>query len=423
MENGKWRMENGEWRMENGEWRMESRLSYACRDKQAGSYAIYLSCVWADRIKYQGCIEIMKRLCFFAAFISILLLIGCAPESKEKPLPEEKEQDAGHKEKAAALSPDWIYSLAINPVDSKILYAATPAGVYVTIDGGGFWCEMTEGLTNLNISTIAIHPQHPDIVYAGGDGGVFKSISMDTAWEEINNGLSSPMVKVLAMDPKNPEIIYAGCVGDGGLFRSRNGGGSWSKIGVNLPANLQVMAMAITKDSHLYVSGWQQGIFESRDGEKWEKRNNGLESLLIRAIAINPIHPEILYVGTQDGVFGSINGGKTWKRLTKPPNQPRVWTIAIDPSATNVVYLGAWLSGILYSNNFGEGWERRNQGLVNTCVHCLVMDSNNPGVMYAGTEEGVQKSLDSGLTWTLRGGFGKTESPQSEAEFVEERSE
>ncbi|MFH1861090.1 MAG: hypothetical protein ABH870_08820 [bacterium] len=364
----------------------------------------------------------MKRLCFFAALVS-LFLIGCAKESKENPLPEEKEHDTGHEEKTSVLSPDWIYSLAINPVDSKILYAATPAGVYVTVDKGEFWCEMTEGLTNLNISTIVIHPQNPDIVYAGGDGGVFKSRGRDTAWEEINNGLTSLMVKVLAIDPNNPETIYAGCVGDGGLFRSHDGGLSWSRIVANLPVNLQVMAIAITKDSHLYVAGWQQGIFTSEDGEKWEKRNNGLESLLVRAIAINPIHPEIIYFGTQDGVFGSTDSGKIWKKLTKPPNQPKIWTIAIDPLSTNVVYLGAWLSGILYSPNFGEVWEKRNQGLLNTCVHCLVMDSNNPGVIYAGTEEGVQKSLDSGLTWTLRGGFGKIESPQSEAEFVEEKSD
>jgi photosystem II stability/assembly factor-like uncharacterized protein len=362
----------------------------------------------------------MKSLCFFAVFISILLLIGCAKESKEKPLPEEKKDDVGHKEETVMSAPDWIYSLAINPVDSKILYAATSQGVYVTVDGGKFWCEMTDGLTNPNISTIIIHHQNPDIVYASGDGGVFKSKGRDTEWEEVNHGLDSLMVKVLALDPNNPETIYAGCIGDGGLFRSYDGGESWSRIGTNLPTNIQVTAIAITKNSHLYVALWQQGIFESKDGEKWEKRNTGLESLLIRAIAINPIHPEIIYAGTQDGIFGSIDGGNRWKKLTKPPSQPKVWTIAIDPLATNVVYLGAWLSGISCSYNFGEGWEKRNQGLLNTCVHCLAMDTNNSGVMYAGTEKGVYKSLDSGLSWTACGGFGKIETPQSETEFVEE---
>ncbi|MDI6781743.1 MAG: YCF48-related protein [bacterium] len=361
----------------------------------------------------------MKKLCFFVACISVLLLIGCAKKHEEKPLAEEK-HGAEHKEEALVSAPDWIYSLAINPVDSKIVYAATSQGVYVTVDGGKFWCEMTKGLINPNISTIAIHPQNPDIVYAGGDGGVFKSKDRDTGWEEVNYGLDSLMVKALSIDPNNPETIYVGCVGDGGLFRSRDGGESWSRIGVNLPINIQVMAMAITKDSHLYIAGWQQGIFESRDGEKWERKNIGLESLLVRAIAINPIHPEILYVGTQDGIFGSIDGGERWKRLTKPPNQPKVWTIAIDPLAANVVYLGAWLVGISCSYNFGEDWERRNQGLLNTCVHCLAMDPNNSGVMYAGTEEGVYKSSASGLSWTACGSFGKIAAPHSEAEFVED---
>lgn len=362
----------------------------------------------------------MKRLCFFAAFIGILLFIGCAKEPEKKPLPEEKEHASEHKEKTIVSASNWIYSLAINPVDSKILYASTSQGVYVTIDGGKFWCEMIEGLINPNINTVVIHPQNPDIVYAGGDGGVFKSTDRNTGWKEINSGLDSPLVKVLAIDPNNPEIIYAGCVGDGGLFRSYDGGESWSRIGVNLPVNIQVMAIAITKDSHLYVAGWQQGIFESEDGEKWERRNTGLNSLLVRAIAINPIHPEIIYAGTQDGIFGSINGGKKWESLTKPPNQPKVWTIAIDPLAANVVYLGAWLSGISCSYNFGESWEKRNQGLLNTCVHCLVIDPNNTGVIYAGTEEGICKSIDSGLSWTICNSFGKITTPQSEAEFVED---
>ncbi|MBI4778687.1 hypothetical protein HY792_07200 [Candidatus Desantisbacteria bacterium] len=357
-----------------------------------------------------------KRLYFLSTFIGILLIAGCA----KKPLPEEKEPPAKQKEEAIISSQDWIYSIAINPANSKIVYAATPSGIYVSVNGGKFWCEATEGLTNLNIATIVIHPQNPDIVYAGGDGGVFKSIGRDTVWKEINHGLTNPLVKVLAIDPNNPEIIYAGCIGDGGLFKSCDGGELWLRIRKNLPINIQITAIAITKDSQVYIAGWQQGIFRSNDGEKWERMNNGLESLLVRSIAINPIRPEIIYAGTQDGLFGSTNKGEKWKKLTKPPASPMVWTIVINPLETNIVYLGAWLSGISCSPNFGEYWEKRNQGLLNTCVHYLVMDPTNPDILYAGTEEGVYKSLDAGLTWMPCGGFGKIEPSESEGEFIEE---
>ncbi len=361
----------------------------------------------------------MKQLYLLTTFISLLLIAGCAKESKE-PLSEEKKPPEKQKEEAVISPRDWIYSIAINPIDSKKVFVATPSGIYSSVNGGKFWCEATEGLTNLNIATIVIHPQNPDIVYAGGDGGVFKSIGRDTVWKEINHGLTNPLVKVLALDPNNPENIYAGCIGDGGLFKSCDGGESWSRIGKNLPVNLQVTAIAITKDSQVYIAGWQQGIFRSNDGEKWEKMNNGLESLLVRRIAINPTHPEIIYAGTQDGLFGSIDKGEKWKRLTKPPASPMIWTIAINPLATNIVYLGAWLSGISCSSNFGEDWEKRNQGLLNTCVHCLILDPTNPDILYAGTEEGVSKSLDAGLTWMSYGDFGKIKSSETRGEFVEE---
>jgi photosystem II stability/assembly factor-like uncharacterized protein len=354
------------------------------------------------------------------------MVSGCA-----KPHVAEEEAEDSHyveevhheiSKKHIAYTPDWIYDIAIHPVKSNIIYVATPSGVYRSIDGGKFWHEISHGLVNPNITAIEINPKQPNIVYIGGDSGVFMNEDeKNIRWCEMNNGLTNPLVRVLAIDPNDTNIIYAGCIGTGGLFKSNNGGELWVKVDMDLPINIQVTCISIDRNSNVYIGSWGDGVFKSKDrGRTWMRKNTGLETLNIRAIAINPIFPDIVYVGTPYGVYGSINGGDTWKRLTKTPMPPEIWTIAINPATTNMIYIGAWLSGVLYSFDFGENWEKRNQGLVDTCIHCIAIDPNNPDIIYAGTEKGIHKSINAGITWKLQKNFGKMTHPETDVLFIEE---
>ena len=95
------------------------------------------------------------------------------------------------------------------------------------------------------VRAIAIDPRSPATLYAGtyGGGGVYKSANGGTSWSAFNSGLTSTYVQALAIDPSSPATLYVGIYG-GGVFKSTNGGASWSAANSGL-TNLSVNALAV----------------------------------------------------------------------------------------------------------------------------------------------------------------------------------
>ena len=136
-------------------------------------------------------------------------------------------------------------------------------------------------------------------------------------------------VTALAVDPSTPATLYAGTI-KGGVFKSTNGGNSWTTI------------------------------------------NSGLTSTFVFALAIDPSTPATLYAGTSGGVFKSTNGGTTWQPTTGANPFLTVGggrALAIDPSTPATLYAGTFAFGVFKSTNGGASWTDVNSGLpTNTIV-------------------------------------------------------
>jgi len=143
-----------------------------------------------------------------------------------------KSTDGGKNWNITGLMNMGVNALAIDPLHSSMLYAATSTfsgypsrpdsfrGLFKSTDGGASWFSISNGLSigDRPISTIVLNPDNPSVLYAGTAGaGVFKSSDAGSSWTSFNDGLSNLNVRTLVIAQGNPHTIFAGTAG--GVFK------------------------------------------------------------------------------------------------------------------------------------------------------------------------------------------------------------
>jgi len=168
--------------------------------------------------------------------------------------------------------------------------------------------------------------------------------------------------------------------------------------------------------THVYVGagrftgGSLSGLFRHAVGEEgWTQVTKGLpEPASVQAITVHPDTPDVVYIGTQDGPYRSIDRGERWERLGFPDRR-QVWSLHVHPRDSRVLYAGTSPVGVYRSDDGGDTWRRLPKALqpehVKMAFDCRVMrlaiDPGRPDEMYAGIEVGgVMRSLDAGETWS-----------------------
>ena len=249
---------------------------------------------------------------------------------------------------------------------------------------------------------IAVRPDNTNIVYAGSYGGYLTRKDMRTGYErDVNPWPLNPMGKSagdlqyrfqwtfpIVISPHDPNTVYAAA---NVLFRSTNGGQSWTAISRDLtradPATLGPSGGPITKDQ---TSVEYYGT--------------------IFAVAESPLARGTIWTGSDDGrVHLTRNGGQTWTNVTPQglPEFTRISIIEASRHAPGTAYLAANrfqmndMAPYLYrTTDFGRTWTRITDGIAPTeFTRVIREDPVRPGLLYAGTERGVWVSLDDGAHW------------------------
>lgn len=230
-------------------------------------------------------------------------------------------------------------------------------------------------------------------------------------WE--TNGPYGGDTRAIAIDPIYPTTLYAGLNARGGIYKSTNGGDSWSAIGSGLmdSASVEVygvysIAIDPITPTTLYAATYNGGVFKSTNGgSNWQQSSNGITHLFINTIAIDPTNPNIVYAGSGGGFFRSMDGGNSWQNASTGIKDPIhdyiavfINKIIIDPKNVRTLYLGT-NSGVFKSTNGGDSWTSVNSGLTDIFVAALAIDPNNTNVLYVGVGDGVFKSSNGGDSW------------------------
>jgi photosystem II stability/assembly factor-like uncharacterized protein len=260
-------------------------------------------------------------------------------------------------------------------------------GVYKSTDAGKTWVKVGLDLTR-HIAYIRIHPANPDVVYVAAQGalhgpapdrGVYKSTDGGTTWKKTlyvdeNTGCAD-----LSMDMTNPRKLYAAMWdhrrlpwqvisgGKGsGLYKSVDGGETWSKIQEGLPKELGKMSVSVCRSNPEKV----YALVES-DTQK-----------------------------EQGGLFVSNNGGKSWDRISKDHRLvQRAWyyiEVFADPQNEEIVYV--LNSPGLKSVDGGKSWEYLRTG--HGDYHQLWINPRNNKNIIISDDGGATITVNNGLTWS-----------------------
>ncbi len=159
----------------------------------------------------------------------------------------------------------------------------------------------------------------------------------------------------------------------------------------------------------------QSGLYRMADGDEgWESLTVGLpEAPAIRAVAIHPQKPEIVYAGTQNGPYRSTDHGDHWEKVDVPDHGLPVWSLLFHPSDPNVMYAGYESCEIYRSEDAGESWRQlpvsvRFPDVTTTAPGAnpakrplmLAGSVSDPNALYGAVEVGgIIRTLDGGEHW------------------------
>ncbi|HTF43584.1 MAG TPA: YCF48-related protein [Terriglobales bacterium] len=207
----------------------------------------------------------------------------------------------------------------------------------------------------------------------------------------------------LGHDPKNPDHVLLG-TSTGSLFESEDGGHSWARLahlGDGDDYVLDHIAFDPQDAKIIYVAAWsvanqQAGdVFRSHNGGKSWEAIPGMHGKSVRALAIAASDSKTVIAGAIDGVFRSQDGGKNWVKISQAA-QGEIESLAVDPKDANVIYAGTWHLAWKTADG-GANWEHIKQGMIeDSDVFSVIVDSDNPAVVFASACSGIYKSENAG---------------------------
>src|SRR5437667_246258 len=336
-----------------------------------------------------------------------------------------------------------VLGVAGIPGDATTFYfGAVDGGVWRTTNAGLTWEPLFDREPVASVGTLAIAPSNPKVVYVGtGEAsirsditfgaGVYKSTDGGARWRFVGLEDTRHIGRIL-IDPKNPDVVLVAALGhaygpnpERGVFRSTDGGRTWTKVLYKNPDTGAIDLAADPGDPQvIYAALWQarrtpweqyqpdegpgSGLYKSSDGGlTWAPlAGHGLPAGPLGRIGLAVARGGRVYalIGAAQGagLYRSDDGGTTWLLAGADPRlTSRNWyfcRVTVNPQNPDVVYVPN--VALLKSADGGKTFTALKGQPGGDDYHELWIDPKNPAHMIVGSDQGAVISLDGGQTWS-----------------------
>lgn len=304
--------------------------------------------------------------------------------------------------------------LFVDSRDSKVIYTSghrgkLPGGFFKSVDGGLNWKESKE-LRNEAIHAMTQAKDDPNMLFVGTTNGVWVSKNSGDDWEKISSESMPVNVNSMAIDPRRNSTIYAGTWWR--PYKSTDSGKSWRLIKSGMIDDSDVFAVTINpRNAEHIIASACSGIYESfNGGEKWAKiQGIPAQSRRTRDIVQHPSVPGTVYAATTEGFWMTTNGGKSWALTTQ--RNLEINSIAVHPDEPNRVFIATNNYGVMVSTDGGKNFTQTNDNFTSRFTYSVTPDVAQPNRLYATTHNTASSggffftSMDGGVTWTQAKGL------------------
>src|SRR5438874_1151279 len=256
-----------------------------------------------------------------------------------------------------------------------------------------------------DVRSLSYDPHNPDHIFLGtSTGTIFSSTDGGRNWSRFAHLGSGDdyVLDHVAIDPQNPKHIFVSAWSvenqqAGDLFRSHDGGKNWEALSGMRGKSIRALAISAS-DSKVLVVGALDGLFRKLQGIPFSARRT-------RVLKQDPSNSQVVYAGTTEGLWKTMDGGKTWKQVTN--SEIVVNDVLVDPRNSQHVLLATDRSGVMISDDGAKTFIASNHGYTHRYVSSILADKNDQNSILVGVVNdkawgGVFSSPDGGQHWTQK---------------------
>ena len=366
--------------------------------------------------------------------LTLLLVVSATPALAQ--IPDALLDNFRPREVGPAFMGGRTVDLAVYEEDPAIFYAATASGgLLKTVNGGNSWVNVFDRQSTVSIGDVAINPTDHNVIWVGtgeannrqssswGDG-IYKSTDGGRTWQHMGLRESHHIGRIV-VNPQDTDIVYVAALGhlwganpERGVFMTMDGGRNWQHVlSLNEDTGAVDLAMDPANPKVLYAAAYQRrrsawgfngggphgGIYKTVDGGRtWRKLSNGLPEGPVGRIGLDIFrrNSNVVYATVEHeegGIFRSEDKGETWTKVNSLNPRPMYYSqIRIDPNDEKRIYvLGTQLS---VSDDAGRTFFEGDPE-VHSDHHALWINPQNSRHLIDGNDGGIWVSRDRSQSW------------------------